>query len=495
MIMIIVNKKILLFLSVILMVVIYYFGYNYYAKNKIRVANRVAYERGLYIKNVFKDLVDNQKMTDGFWYTTIDMYGNEILSYFDLSVLIKNGATDEEIRAIYEEIKNSRVSPKSSFQSVPENELPPNIQFHNAILTSPLVYNENKYLDIKKALVSSYLSNKATKDELIRLSYIYGLEGNYKERDLINKKLCLDFKFNCSKGVAVEIIGSVRDGRGYNIQNAEVSVFGDNTLIPIFTNVDGNYKLSINVNEFEKIRLKVTKRGFSDAVVNITVLNSNIKRYNPDTAIINSSNSIFTLDTIKKTITGLENKIEGNNAIVKTSQSIYTIPLNVFFDKNGNQFFGQMEIVAFEFNRATAPLSILEVDTFDSARGYAGNLMQTYGMPYVQFFAKNGDEIFVKASNPIKLTYNMYHIKDLYSGNANEPSEVSLKDIETVLEFSQKSTSKYPIERQFLIDNELTQIPAWWIFDQSKGVWDNVGYSLINKDGKIETIFYTIKDI
>jgi hypothetical protein len=293
----------------------------------------------------------------------------------------------------------------------------------------------------------------------------------------------------------IEIRGVVKDARGWFVQNAKISVLGDDSFTPVFSNENGNYLVSLKVSELQKIRLKVTKMGYSDAIVNISVINKEKKRYQADTAVINSSNYVFTIDTLKKTITGTDNKIEGDVAMVRTSQSTYSIPLNVFFDKNGNHFNGQVEVVAYEFNRETVPVSIMAVDTFDAVRGYAGNLMQTFGMPYIQFYDKEGRELFVKKSLPIKLVYKMYHMEDLYSGDTKIYEPVTEKDVSEMIAFCKNSKEEYPITRQFLIDNQLLKFPAWWIFDQSKGVWDNVGYKLLDSSGTIETIFYTIKDV
>ena len=487
-------RKILIFVIILLLIGIFYFVYNYLLQDKIIKKDQIDLARELYIKNMFSGLVSNTDLMDGFWYVTKDKNGNDSVSFFNPKELVANNISDEDLTALYNKIKDSKISAKSSFSLVPEDKLPPNMQFYNKILSTPLS-NDQSYLNIKDSLVNSYSLKKATKEDLIKLAYIYGFEGDYKERDLINQKLCSVFQFQCSSNTEVKILGLVRDGKGNLVQNAKISVFGDSTIPPVFSDEKGNYSLSIGVNELEKVRLKVTKPGFSDAVVNISVLDVNRKTYQAAEAVIASANYNFTLDTIKKTITGVQNSIEGNIVTVKTSQSVYTIPFNVFFDKSGKPFSGQIEIVAYEFNRETVPLSMMTVDTFDAARGYAGNLMQTFGMPYIQFYDKDGNELFVRKSSPIKLEYDMYHINDLYSGNTNVYEPITEQEMQQIIGFCNKSTVKYPIDRQFIIDNNLFKLPAWWIFDQGRGIWDNVGYRLIDTKGKTETLFYTVKDI
>jgi hypothetical protein len=369
------------------------------------------------------------------------------------------------------------------------------MQFHNAILASPLSEDKNKYLSIKENLIASLQTGDVSKEELIQLAYIYELEGKYAERDVINKKICTSFNDRCSDSISVEIMGIVKDIRGWAVQNAEVYVLSERGIKPVLSDENGAYRVSMKVNELQKVRLKITKRGYSDAIVNVTILTKSKKRYHVEDAIINSANNIFTVDTIKKTITGGDNQIINNSAIINTPQSTYTIPLNIFFDKNGKVFSGQVEAFVYEFTRDTVPMSIMSVDTFDTVRGYAGNLMQTFGMPYIQFFDKDGNVLYVKKSLPIKLVYRMYHMGDLYSGSTNIYEPVTERDVEEMIHFSKNSKEEYPITRQFLIDSQLLKFPAWWIFDQSKGVWDNMGYKLVDSSGTIETIFYTIKDV
>ncbi|MFA6430554.1 MAG: carboxypeptidase-like regulatory domain-containing protein [Candidatus Paceibacterota bacterium] len=490
-----ITKQILLLIIVILIIIGFYFGYNYFIDSKLRSDAKRLSERELYINTKFGGLVDKTKMTEGFWYTVKDQYGNESIAFFDPSALAGSDLTQEEIDMIYGQVKSSEISDKNRYEVVPEEKLSENMQFYNSVLSSPVSQNENQYVDIKKNLISLFKNGNATKDDLIQLAYIYELEGKYSDKDLINKKICASFKIRCTQDLQIEIRGYVKDSRGWLVQNAKVDVLSDDNASSVLTNENGAYLIKMKANELQKIRLKVTKKGYSDGIVSLQVLYKEQKKYQAEDAVIKNANYQFTLDTKKRTITGDDNKIEGDTAIVKTSQSTYSIPLNVFFDKNGNYFSGQVEIVAYEFTRETVPVSIMAVDTFDTVRGYAGNLMQTFGMPYIQFYDKDGGDLFVRKSSPIKLIYKMYHMEDLYSGDTNIYEPVTEKDVSEMITYCKNSKEEYPITREFLIENRLLKFPAWWIFDQSKGVWDNIGYKLLDSSGTIETIFYTIKDV
>jgi hypothetical protein len=52
----------------------------------------------------------------------------------------------------------------------------------------------------------------------------------------------------------------------------------------------------------------------------------------------------------------------------------------------------------------------------------------------------------------------------------------------------------YRIDREFLINNQLLRFPAFWVFDRRRGVWDNVGVSVLDTEGTIRSVFYTVRD-
>jgi len=492
-----VSTRFLLVIVLAFILVASFLFYNYFiniSETKL-IAKKIS-ENELYIKSKFSYVVDNQKIEEGFWYVTKDRWGTESIAFFDPNTA-KDNMTKEQIDEIYNAVRSaSSIENKSFYKAVPENEMPSNLQFYNSILSSSFATDSTKYFSMKQKLQGLLKSGKANKDDLIQLSYIYDFEGNYSERDIVNKKLCSDFGDKCKKDVSIEIYGDVKDNKGWAVQNAKVTVYGDDNIPAVLSNERGAYKLSLKVNEFQKLRLKVTKVGFSDAVVNVVILSNSVKKYPVDTAVITSSGDAYTFDTVNKTITGGNNKMEGDIAVVETSQSTYRIPSDVFYYKNGKQFSGQVEIYTYEFTRETVPESIMNVDTFDETRGYTGDNMETLGMPYIQFFDSKGERLYVKRSHPIKLTSKPYHMDILFEGKGIAYSEmVTERDMEFMLSFSQNSKEEYPITMDFLINNNLLKYPAWWIFDQNKGIWENIGFKLINIDGTMDTIFYTINDV
>ena len=152
-----------------------------------------------------------------------------------------------------------------------------------------------------------------------------------------------------------------------------------------------------------------------------------------------------------------------------------------------------VDVYLYEFTRDTVPDSLIEVDTFDQIMGYAGDLMKTFGMPYIQFFdTETDEELYVFSSSPMTITHQIYHMDLLYK-NVDELYGPLTEDDMIFLVDKTEELGGYPIDRQFLINNELLKFPAWWCFDQDRGIWDNIGIKVLDKNGLIEAQFYTIK--
>lgn len=67
-------------------------------------------------------------------------------------------------------------------------------------------------------------------------------------------------------------------------------------------------------------------------------------------------------------------------------------------------------------------------------------------------------------------------------------------DMQLLVNTSSNSTESYPINRQFLISNQLLKFPAFWVYDRRVGVWNSVGISVLDIAGTIKSEFYTIKN-
>jgi hypothetical protein len=177
---------------------------------------------------------------------------------------------------------------------------------------------------------------------------------------------------------------------------------------------------------------------------------------------------------------------------VTTPNSTYEIPQGAVVDASGKSYQGPIDIYLYEFTKGNPPESLMQVDTFDAVMGFAGDLMKTFGMPYIQFFTQEGVELHVMKSKPMVLTYRIADMEALRTNHDQIYSELTERDMQLLVEASRGNP--YVVDREFLINNQLLRFPAFWVFDRKRGVWDNVGVSVLDTQGTISTIFYTIRD-
>ena len=430
-------------------------------------------------------------IANGFWYTYVDAEGNEHVLYFDPTALAKEDLSDAELRQLTEMISKSRITDRSSMRVVPDIELPSDLQFHNAVYS--FGSSGATTLGMKQALANKVKGGTATSEELFQLSYLYELEGNYAERDRLNRENCARFKERCDDGSAIAISGRVIDNRGAPISGARVEIVSRPDAKIAVTDADGLYILTTGAKKMEKMRFRASKRNFSDGYADAILLTDGIKAVSADDITLESPITIVTVDFAKKTVTGAGNRFATEGVVVKTSNSTYEIPSGAIVGKDGKPYTaGPIDVYLYEFTKGNPPESLMNVDTFDQVMGYAGDLMKTFGMPYIQFFSQDGVELDVLKSKPMTLTYKIADMDALRANTDQIYQPLTDRDMELLIEASRGQP--YHIDREFLINNQLLRFPAFWVFDRRRGVWDNIGVSVLDTQGTIRTIFYTIRD-
>lgn len=433
--------------------------------------------------------LDQATIASGFWYTYIDAEGNEHVLYFDPEALARLNLSDADLRQLKEVIAKSHITDKRSMRTVPLDELPSDLQFHNAVYSFGAAGATT--LDMKKVLLDRVEKGTATSDDLFQLSYLYELEGNYAERDRLNRENCTRFKVRCAANT-ITASGRVVDNQGTPIAGATVEVVSHPGIAPATTDADGFYTLSIDSMKMEKIRFRATKRNFSDGYADTVLVTEGVKAISVDDIPLESPLTIVTVDFAKKTVTGSGNRFTADGVIVTTPQSRYEIPMDAVVDERGKPYTAPIDIYLYEFTKGNPPESLMQVDTFDEVMGYAGDLMKTFGMPYIQFFTQDGTELHVLKSKPMVLTYRIADMEALRTNQDQIYQPLTDADLQLLVEASRGR--EYAIDREFLINNQLLRFPAFWVFDRKRGVWDNVGVSVLDIQGTIKTIFYTVRD-
>jgi len=437
--------------------------------------------------------VTSLMIRNGFWYTHRDSFGAESVLYFDLAFAARQDLTDEQLASLISHLQASEFANRNDIRTVTDTSLSQTLQFHNALYQS--VLQGESTLSVESALTEKVRSGTPTSEELFQLSYLRELQGDYAGRDALNAQNCELYRERCEEDVRVRLEGKVVDKTGAAIAGASVELLSKPGSTPVETGVSGEYTLFLASQEMEKLRIHASKRNFSDGYADTIVLEgrSTERFYHIDDIQLESPIGIVTIDYDARVVTGIGNTFNQDGSVtLRTSQSTYTIPSQAIVHKDGTSYRGKrVDIYLYEFTKGESPPNLIALDTFDEVRGYAGNLMKSFGMPYIQFFAPEGEELHVLKSRPMELTYRIPDMDALYRNTDGIYRALTDRDMEQLVRASHGGG--YPIDQAFLIGNDMLQFPAFWVFDRRRGVWDNVGIAVLNQQGTIGTIFYTIR--
>ena len=435
--------------------------------------------------------VSGENLARGFWYTYTDWDGNEHVLYFDADQLARADLSDEEVRILADTIAQSRITPRENVRQLAEEELPSNLQFHNQLYSFGTAGATS--LDLEAALATKVAAGDASADDLFRLAYIYELEGKYAERDRLNAENCARFNKRCGHAFSIALSGRVVDGKGDPIEGATIEVVSRPDVTAVQTDENGTYRLPLSAQEMEKLRVRASKRNLSDGYEDVVLLAEGREAHAMPDIALESPITIVTIDPARKSVTGGGNSVRSDGTyVITTPQSVYEIPPDAVVDADGTPHTGPIDVYLYEFSKGNIPESLTQLDTFDEVVGYAGDLMKTFGMPYIQFFTQDGEELHVLKSNPMVLTYRIADMEALRTNADRIYRALSHEDMELLVEASRGNP--YAIDRQFLINNQLLHFPGFWVFDRERGMWDSVGVSVLDINGTIRSIFYTVRD-
>ena len=440
------------------------------------------------LKNVSSaDIVNN-----GFWFSYKDKDGNESVYYADLDALAAQHLTDAQLRELMTEIGSSTMMAKSTINDVPAQQLPPELQFSNELYQSSV--GGTSSLTLEQTL-RQQLRQATTSETLFELSYIDELDGNYAERDYLNRENCRLYRSRCDTQHNITLTGTVYDDQKNPIEGATVNIVSQPDVKAVTTDVHGAYAINLQANSMEKLRIRAYKRNYSDGYADTLVLTDSSKKiYAMQDISLEAPITIVTIDFAHKAVTGAGNTFNTDGSVtLRTSQSTYQIPKGAIVHSDGSPYTGgTVDVYLYEFTKGNPPTSLMQLDTFDQVIGYAGNLMKTFGMPYIQFFSPSGEELDVLKSDPMVLTYKIANMDDLRNNTDKIYVPLTDADMQTLINAS--ASGQYPIDRSWLISHNMPQFPAFWVFDRKRGVWDNVGVSVLDTSGTMKSMFYTIRD-
>ncbi len=439
--------------------------------------------------------VNALEAASGFWYITTDQYGNESVAYFDPNQwAAQSNLTDAQIAALTQAVGSSTLVDRNAMHQVPENQLPANLQFYNTLSDTPN-QTPGAFQNMQSTLEAAYGSGSATAEQLWELSYMYELQGEYAKRDAVNAESCKLYQVRCAGQIPLVLSGVVEDKSGRPIQNASVTVLSHPELPATMTDARGAYTIRLSALPMEKIRVSAVKRNFTNGIVSAVVLGPGKTSYQLDPITLTSPIVIVTIDTVHHTVTDPKDIANPDGSFVlNATSSSYQVPAGAIVHADGTPYEGLVDVYLYEFTRDTVPQSLTSLDTFNEVLGYAGNLMQTLGMPYIQFFTPSGEELAVMKSHPMLLTYEIAGMQDILDNFYDRPQgPLTQGQLQTLLAASAGDPG-FPITSEFLFKNGISTFPAFWVLDHQRGVWENEGMRLLDARGTMQAPFYTIND-
>ena len=408
--------------------------------------------------------------------------------YFSAQKFCRQNRTRKEI--LKEQTIKLSNSVKRRVEKVPFEKKPANLQIYELIHA-----NSAAYLPLRDFLIESCEKGNCSAEDMKGVSYLHSLEGSYEDMETMAQESCEKHETNCTKDVALVLSGYVKNDKGEPIKGAKIEVLSDASVGETETDAMGQYRLEFPTYDFVKVRIKASKVGYSDGVIPLDIIQGTKKLELSDLDfVINAPVKVVTLNNVTGEVVGGGAEAKDNKFIITTAWSRYEIPFDTFAHKEGTPFTGELDAFLFEFDKDSDLTQFMENDTFDEVVGYAGDLMKTFGMPYVLFKTKTGETIHVLKSKPMLLQSRISEMEALETAQDKVYEPLRQEDIQYLVEQSQ-TLGGYPVDRDFLIKHMLVKFPAFWVFDQKKGIWENVGVKVLDANGTIETPFYTINDM
>ncbi len=306
----------------------------------------------------------------------------------------------------------------------------------------------------------------------------------------------------CKKATThVTLTGTIMDDTGKPVSGVKISVYGEKR-IPVLSAKDGSYSLGIDAIGPRRLRFQVVHPNYALAVHTVSLVDP-LYAVSPTQAFTKNFTlrSIYQeaiIDTKQKTITGKGTSVVREGYQIIDPFTKYLIPFDTLTADGIKPYRGKVRAVIYEFDRTTAN-ELLNSDVFTEASGYAAQALVTYGMPIIFFYDPAGNRLEVYKKKSMQVWTTNRELGALVEANsANEKTPFFNPDDydetqspENVVKLiaqdelfgyteSLKDLKSYPITFEWTLTNK-SRLPAFWVYDQFSGLWENVGYSLVEK--------------
>ncbi len=322
------------------------------------------------------------------------------------------------------------------------------------------------------------------------LAYLYDFTWDYSKWKEERKSICEKYKQKCDLEINVTASWTVIWLDWLPVKWAKIELLNDTTINTLSDN-NWNFSLNFKHSSFSHLRFKTSLTWYSDWFSTISLNNVKTKDSIFDiNFIISKSDNITSINSLNS-----ENYIKWRYYLIESENSKYYIPIKWLYYQDWNKFvWNNLDIYTYLFKKSSNMDSMLENDTFEPVYWYVWNIMKTFWMPYIQFIDKDTwKELFIKSSDPMILQNQIYHMKELYENHDKIYQELTKDDMLFLVQKSEELWW-YPIDFDFLTQNNILRWPAWWSLDRVTWIWHNVWCRVVNVDWLVELPFYHIDD-
>lgn len=359
---------------------------------------------------------------------------------------------------------------------------------------------ESTYKQTRAVILSDYNSGKRDKTTIQPFLYLASLENNVAAYEKASQEWCQKNESECVRSKnTVTFSGIIKDNVGKAIPDVEIFVSGSQK-IHTFSAPDGSYKLSFETLNPRRIRIVLRHdlfAGWSYTAVTLDpALTNDIEQLFKKDFVLTRPEQELTINTGTKKIMSWVAQVNKDGFTIANDFSKYYIPFESIKTQDRKPYKGIVKIKVFEFDRETAN-EFLTSDVFDEIHGFASEGLQTYSMPLIFFYDASGNRLEVFQDAPMTvwttnrelaaLINEMSARPDMPWFNPAEydewssPENVAKKikaDEEKAYMESQKNIDNYPLTYAWLLEN-FSRLPGFFVFDQSTGMWENTGFSLV----------------
>ncbi len=358
-------------------------------------------------------------------------------------------------------------------------------------LQHPLTYQLNSILNVNvfdknnniNKVISDLENSTLSSNQNQLLSYFYDLKWEYNKsnenRDWDEDKTTLN------------LTATIIDQDWNAITWANIEFL--NIWEVIWVSQNWQFEYSTEVPSFSHLRFRVTLDWYSDSFVTIWMNN-----YNSPVSYKDISVNFILHEADKKIVINEQNSSDFTNAkyyIVEMDWSKYFVPYDWLYysdDTDKKYEWKNISIYLYQFTRDDNNENLLENDTFSPVSWFVWNTMKTFWMPYIQIIDNvSWKELYTKSWNPVILQNQVYHMQELFDNADRLYWELTNEDLEFLLKYSEEN-NWYPIDFDFLVENNFLRWPAWWTLDREKWVWKSVWHRLLDISWTVELPFYHI---